>query len=459
MDLLGTVNWPVYNRSEHELILKQLREKALKNIEGNNFFFKRVETKVSVIGSDISFNQLEAGRENMAKMNAEHNLNLLKSAEDYNFSISPNFEILQFGEYLKLVNCNFWQIPDTLNSDLEGYDIFTNPPFSPLKYLQDQKMLENKNLKALEGDVTNFYERMAKRAIALEKKYQNFDKFLYKHKKELGSVHIVYPLRLQRTKYHFVAESDLSWDCTHTFFSGGFKLGLWEWNKNLKSEEKLFFDFTKNFLNRRKDLHGSENVVIAEELNNNLEGTPFQGSRHIETLINTWRMGKEDWADLNPNQKLSDQKDIKKRFKGVEEGTLDIREKFEISNQSEKVVDLANLAKGDHEKPFLASMEWNNKIEKAIILDERRKRRNSYLKRIKEEGESERMEKAKKIGQRRKARLKGFEAKLKNMGVLSEDFEKIEKRIIGEGKKKKKRVQDRRKERDWSHVNKNYKRW
>lgn len=415
---------------------------------------------MSIIGSDISQNQLEAARANMAKMTSEHNLTLLKPSEDYQFSISPNFEIFHYGSFLKLANCNFIDIPRYLHTNLNKYDVITNPPFSPLNYLENKKIEDNPNFKAIEGDVNNFYEKVAKRAIALEKKYQNFDKFLYENKQNLGEVRIIYPLKLENKKYHYVAESDLSWECNQTFFSGGFKLGVWGWNKTLKSEEKIFIDFTKNFLNRRKDLHGSEDSVLVEKINKEVEGTQFENSKSIEKMVKSWREGKTDWKPLKENEKIKDQESKEKRFSGIEEGTLDILESFETSNLQEQTVNLlkevsSNQASGD----YLASLEWNNKHEKNIILVERRKRRNRYLTKLKEEGEIRKKEEEKKRKERRMKKAKGLEARLENLGVLKEDFERIEKAVLKEGEKKREKVRKIKEERDWKMVNKDYKRW
>jgi hypothetical protein len=62
--------------------------------------------------------------------------------------------------------------------------------------------------------------------------------------------------------YHYVAESDLAWDCVDTLVSGGFKIGLWRCEKLLRSERQEFLDYIISFLNHRRDLFGSERETV-----------------------------------------------------------------------------------------------------------------------------------------------------------------------------------------------------
>jgi hypothetical protein len=196
----------------------------------------------------------------------------LQPAGDDKFLKSVEYQSYNYGKWLKLANCSFEMVKNDVN--LDNYDIFTNPPFT----------VDNTNdvLPALvphpsKGSVRSSSDQqknsLAKKCIKLEQNYQKFDEFISSSRKSLGSVHILYPLKLTSQMYHYIAESDMSWNCVDTFTSGGFKLGLWKCEKLLKSEKNMFLDYIISFLDRRKDLHGSEYDTIYQVLLSDLENT------------------------------------------------------------------------------------------------------------------------------------------------------------------------------------------
>ena len=165
---------------------------------------------VDIIGSDIDPRQFENAHYNMKELVAKHNLSHLKSDKTRKFKFDPSIPSHNFCESINLANCHFEKIED-LGVDLTGYDIVTNPPYGL----------------NLEGK---------KPRVSMEKSFTNFDKFLYKNRSILGDIYIVYPNYVQRTKYHYISESDFHWEEAKPFYSGGYQLAVFKCSKKLKAE-------------------------------------------------------------------------------------------------------------------------------------------------------------------------------------------------------------------------------
>lgn len=195
------------------------------------------EFKVSMVGTDKSAKQLDVCRHNMNRVIQNYGLEDLQAHEGFGMIPNQSFSTYDYSGWLKLANCSFDDLAKNL--DLGSFDIISNPPFTTdntnerLPEIISRPGTKSRNPS---GSSQGQKNSLSRKCIELERTYQKLDAFLQKNRHSLGSVNILYPLKLTSKMYHYVAESDFSWTCVDTLDSGGFKLGFWECDKLLKSE-------------------------------------------------------------------------------------------------------------------------------------------------------------------------------------------------------------------------------
>ena len=470
-EVLGMPEWYDYQGEEHDEILRGLRDQARANIEGKlliSDFSYFLDFRVSMIGSDLMAEQLEHCRLNMTKMNSMHNLDLLKPAprfkqelvdhslvldneeeiqetvdaqktspsslnvENEHFEFNLKHPTFYFGNYLKLLQTDFKDIPDTFRDSFQGFDVLTNPPFSPY---------------SPEDNQTEKLQKSKKRAVALEKKYQNFDKFLYENKENLRNVFIFYPMQISKKQYHYIAESDHDWECQRVINSGGLRLGVWGYSKVLKSEKKILVNFVKNFLGRRKDVQGLESGEMKQVVLEELKETQFEGKEGwVSELVDSWKSGKIEKKGKKRGKNKVSEASTSSPEVSIDGKTRDLKQFSASEMMSEMleqdiITDLAELkSKPLKDTDYIATLNWSNKGEKRKILVERKKRRNAYLKAQKEKAAADRLRAETERSKRREKVVQKLESRVRDLGVVEEDYLLIKKKVDKQAKDKVKAI-------------------
>lgn len=247
-----------------------------------------------MLGSDTSDKQMEVCRFNMNNMMMNLGLEDLQPAGEYEFMGSSKYPIFNYGRWLKLANCNFDRVKEDIN--LNNFDIFTNPPFTSDNTNESLPSVVHRPGSGKNKRRVQKKNSLAKKNIELEQNYAKFDKFVTNQRTTLGSVYILYPLKLKSKMYHYVAESDLAWTCVDTLVSGGFRLGLWKCEKLLKSEKDMFLEYLVSFLNTRSDLHNSDMKTVYDVLKSDLEDAEQAYLDYLKgqfkEIYSTWRFNK-----------------------------------------------------------------------------------------------------------------------------------------------------------------------
>lgn len=198
-------NWPIMHELDQQNILNSLQKVSTEKGE---------KIRAKVIGFELSTSQFRAQVKNFSKLASEANLDQIRSSSSSESELySPYKTSYKIGEGIELYRASFAQYLENIKKeDLENMDILTNMPWG---------MKEMKSSQA-------------------EDLFDQFDAFLSKNKEKLGEVLLIYP---ETPKYardpFYVAESDYFWNEEATFYSGGVKVSLYRFSRELKAEKEI----------------------------------------------------------------------------------------------------------------------------------------------------------------------------------------------------------------------------
>ena len=380
----------------------------------------------------------------MNKLIQNYGLDSLQPAENFGIIPNQNFATYDYSGWLKLANCSFDDF--TKVCDLSSYDLITNPPFTidnTNEKLPEPISKPGMRKRYTQGQRPDIKNSLSKKSIELERTYQKLDGFLQSHKQTLGSVNILYPLKLTSKMYHYIAESDFSWSCVDTFDSGGFKLGFWECDKLLKSEKSMFLEYILSFLNRRVDLYGSEMETVLDILKKDLESSE---TKYVSYLGRKFREIFQSWNDGRVQDKTQTFSVRQKTKDEDVDATLSVSGEVEALIAKSGVQELQELSsvKQKEQGEYISGLQWQDKKQKEMILLHRRKRRNLYFKEALERNQARAQKAQESLEQKRKIKVQNLEKKLSEIGIDQKKIETLNTRIIKEQEKKKEKFQEKR---------------